>query len=123
MLHLCVLLVMPVFAQAGSSQLALGQQSSVPAKPQLAVMQLQLGATRREVAQLQASLASTERQHEEACGQLVAERARAAALRAEDQRIASSHRELQEAWKGMVDELKAQLKVIKGNVGARRWTG
>jgi hypothetical protein len=40
-----------------------------------------------------------------------AERSQAAAARAEDQRIASSHQELQAAWKGMVDELKEQLKV------------
>jgi hypothetical protein len=60
----------------------------VPVQPVAAAMQLQLEAARKEVAQAQA-----------------------AALRAEEGRIASSHRELQEAWKGMVDELKEQLKV------------
>jgi hypothetical protein len=80
---------------------------SGPAQPQLAEMQLQLEATRREVAQLRAN----QRHPEETCGQAAAERA---AARAEDQRIASGHRELQEAWKGVVDELKEQLKVIRG---------
>jgi hypothetical protein len=82
-----------------------------PTQPQAAAMQLHLEAARKEVAQLQTGLAATQRQREEACVQLVAERAQAAALRAEEGRIASSHRELQEAWKDMVDELKEQLKV------------
>jgi hypothetical protein len=82
-----------------------------PAKPQLAEMQLQLEATRREVTQLQAN----QRQPEVACGLSAAERA---AARAEDQRIASSHRELQEAWKGMVAEMKEQLKVRGGHANA-----
>jgi predicted RNase H-like nuclease (RuvC/YqgF family) len=90
---------------------ALQRASSVPAQPQLAGMQLQLEATRREVAQLRAN----QRQPEETCGQAAAERA---AARAEDQRIASGHRELQEAWKGMVDELKEQLKVIRDTANA-----
>jgi hypothetical protein len=63
------------------------------------------------VAHLQAALAASERQREEVAGQLAAERAQASALRAQEGSIASRHRELQEAWKGMVDELRAQLKV------------
>jgi hypothetical protein len=66
------------------------------------------------VAHLQAELAASERQPAEAAGQLAARRARAAPQRAQESSIASSHRELQEAWKGMVDELKAQLKVRGG---------
>jgi chromosome segregation ATPase len=85
-----------------------------PSQPQLQVLQIELEATRREVAHLQAALAASERQREEVAGQLAAERAQAAAQRAQESSIASSHRELQEAWKGMVDELKAQLKVRGG---------
>jgi hypothetical protein len=89
-LQLTVLCNVHGCVQAGA-QLSL---YSMPAQPQLAEMQLQLGAARKEVAQLQAN----QWQPEDACGGLAAERAQAAALRAEDQRIARSHRELQEAW-------------------------
>jgi hypothetical protein len=86
-----------------------------PPPQQLAGMQRQLDVARREVAQLQAVLASPESQCEEACRKLAAERAQAAALRTEERHIANSHMELQEAWKGMVDELKEQLKVMRGH--------
>jgi sRNA-binding protein len=76
--------------QAGAPQLAFLQQCSEPAQRQVAEAQLQLEAARKELA---------------------AERSQAAAARAEDQRIASSHQDLQAAWKGMVDELKEQLEV------------
>jgi hypothetical protein len=83
---------------------------------ELQALQGELEAARREVAHLQAALAASERGQEEVAGQLAAERARAAALRAEEGSIASSHRELQEAWRGMVEELRAQLKVRAGEV-------
>jgi chromosome segregation ATPase len=102
-------------------------RGQLAAQPQPAGMQLQLEIARKEVAQLQATLASTERKAEDADGQLVAERAQAAAARAQDQRFASSHQELQEAWKGMVTELKEQLKVTSWaacNVGdCSIWNG
>jgi hypothetical protein len=103
-----------VCVQAGAPELALEQQGSEPAQPQLAEMQLQMDAMKKEMAQLQATRAPTEQQPEVAAGQLAPEGGLAAALRAEDQRIAGGHRELQEAWKGMVDELKEQLKVMRG---------
>jgi hypothetical protein len=83
-------------------------------QPKLQAIKGELEAARREVAHLHAALAASERQREEVTGQLAAERAQAAALRAQEGSIASSHRELQEAWKGMVGELKAQLKVRGG---------
>jgi septal ring factor EnvC (AmiA/AmiB activator) len=81
---------------------------------QLDSLQGQLEAARQEVAHLHAALAASERQRDEVAGQLAAERAQAAALRAQEGSIASGHQELQEAWRGMVEELRAQLKVSGG---------
>jgi hypothetical protein len=104
-----------VCMQAGATRQDPIQRSpcSEPDQPQVAELQLQLEAARKEVAQLRARLAAAaERAPEESWGLLAAERDRqAAALRAEDQRIASGNQGLQAAWKGMVDELKEQLKV------------
>jgi predicted RNase H-like nuclease (RuvC/YqgF family) len=102
--------------------LAASEKQREGARQEVAQLQASLATTerqreeaRKEVAQLQARLDATERQREEACRRLAAERAQAAAVQAEDQRIASSHQELQAAWKGMVDELKEQLKVRCGH--------
>jgi hypothetical protein len=110
---LCALFVTccaSLLVQAGAVEAAVAQPRlhAVLAQPPLAEMQLQLEATRREAALLQAN----QRQPEDVrFGQHADERDRAAAARAEDQRIASSHQELQEAWRSMVDELKEQLQV------------
>jgi septal ring factor EnvC (AmiA/AmiB activator) len=90
------------------------EQGGTPSQPELQALRSELEAARQEVAHLQAALAASERQREEVAGQLAAERAQAAALRAQEGSIASGHQELQEAWKGMVDELRAQLTVRGG---------
>jgi chromosome segregation ATPase len=74
-------------------------------------LQSQLEAARKEVEDLQASVAAAVKLRDEARGQLLAERSEEAAARAGESRIAASHRELQEMWKGVADELKESIKV------------
>jgi chromosome segregation ATPase len=89
---------------------------------QVAEVQRQLEAARHAVADLRARNAAAARLRDNALEQLAAERAHNAALRAEEQRVAAGHKELQEAWKGMVDDLKEQLKV-RGRASIRSQQG